>query len=782
MSDDITPPHPLPLTAAGGLSARVDGDVVRISFAGHDDWFGPGRLSVAGDDVSLADGRTVRGVDDLGEWVATMWLGDRGARPRIDASLAAYVDEPVLVFSLRAPVGADTGISTGDFATPGVTWPAFDPRERAADGAPADTSGFGYQYMEFALPTATDAGLAGWTRWPMRPSIMMPLICVSELGALLVAPLDQFHEQVIAVPADAEHAADGVRCGWHGDLASVPKGFSTELAVVGGTDARDCLDRWAGMLMSRAGTQRLPRGIDALGSHVSYWTDNGAAYWYRTEAAEAAEDGDGRRSVTETLVDTLADLRERDVPYRSVQLDSWWYPHRTIRPFDTEAWDVPPTGLDRWEARQDILPDGIAALRAALGDPPLVAHCRHLSSSSPYLDQHECWVDGEYAHPMGPGLYETYLDQAAAWGVQTFEHDWLVECFLGVRGLREQPGRAAAWQQGVDDALARRAMTAQWCMATPADMMATTLLGQVTSIRTSGDHGYLVPPELLWAWFLYTNALVRPLGLWPYKDVFRSDGHGGSTDPAAEAALAALSGGPVGIGDALGGADRSLVLRTARRDGMLVAPDAPVAAIARCFARHGVLEPEPVIGATHTAHDAGRWSYVITMNCHADSDAVSTSVPLADLGEDAPADADGSPATRAACLEWRTGAVGLVGAEGPSVVLGAKGWQLHVLAPLVLDGRLAILGDGDRYATAGRQRVSSVQEVDGAVRVRVAGADEPVTLVGWADAAELRATVRAGGAAAAPTTHRVEVGDGGRWELRLDLLAEPGWVAVELTL
>ena len=777
MSDDATPPSPLPLTAAGGLTARLDGDVVRVGFAGHDDWFGPGRLHVAGRDRSLDGGRTVRGVDDLGEWVATMWPGDRGAQPRIDASLAAYVDEPVLVFSLRAPVGAESGIATGDFATPGVVWPAFDPAARAEAGVPDGAAAFGYQYMEFALPTATDAGFAGWTRWLFRPAVMMPLLCVSDAGALLVAPIDQFHEQVIAVPADAETADGGVRCGWHGDLASVPKGFSTELAVVGGADARDCLDRWAGLLTTRGGTRRLPRGIDALGSHVSYWTDNGAAYWYRTEATD---DGAARRSVTGTLEATLADLRARDVPYRSVQLDSWWYPHRTLRPFDTDAWDVPPTGLDRWEARDDILPDGIAALRSSLGDPPLVAHCRHLSSDSPYVAQHECWIDGEYAHPVGTDLYEVYLDQAVAWGVETFEHDWLVECFLGVRGLREAPGRALAWQQGLDAALARRGMTAQWCMATPADMMATTTLGQVTSIRTSGDHGYLVPPELLWAWFLYTNALVRPLGLWPYKDVFRSDGHGGSTDPGAEAALAALSGGPVGIGDALGGADRELVLRTARRDGLLVAPDAPVAAIARCFARHGVLHPEPVVGATHTRHTAGRWSYVITMNCHADTDSMATDVPLTDLGADAPGDASDAPVRRAACLEWRTGRVSVVDQGGPAVELGAKGWDLRVLAPLLADGRLAVFGDAARYVTAGRQRLSSVVEVDGAVRVRVAGADETVTLVGWADARGIVAVERRGGAAAPPVEHRVPAGEGGRWELTVELAAEPGWSTIDL--
>jgi hypothetical protein len=783
MSDDVPSPSPLPLVAADGLTARIDGDVVRIGYRGHDDWFGPGRLQVAGQDVSLADGRSVRGVDDLGEWTATMWLGDRGASPRIDASLAAYVDEPVLVFSLRAPVGVDDGIATGEFARPGVLWPVCSPAGRAPGGAPDGASAFGYQYMEFALPTATDDSFTGWTRWPFRPSVMMPLLCVSDVGTLLLAPLDQFHEQVIAVPpgdesasADDPAAESEIRCGWHGDLASVPKGFSTEMAVVAGVDARDCLDRWARLLTARAGTRRLPRGIDVVGSHVSYWTDNGAAYWYRTEAHQ-----DGTpRSVTETLVATLQDLRDRDVPYGAVQLDSWWYPHRTVRPFDTDEWEVPPTGLDRWEARDDILPEGISALRDALGGPPLVVHCRHVSSSSPYVDQFDCWVDGEYAHPTGPELYATYLDQAAAWGVQTFEHDWLVECFLGVRGLREAPGRAAAWQEGLDRELARRGMTAQWCMATPADMMAATRLGQVTSIRTSGDHGYLVPPELLWAWFLYTNAMVRPLGLWPYKDVFRSDGHGGSTDPGAEAALAALSGGPVGIGDALGGADRDLVLRTARRDGLLVAPDEPVAAIARCFTRHGVLQPEPVVGATHSAHDAGRWSYVITMNCHADSTSMSTAVPLSDLGADAPADATGATVERAVCWDWRRGEVQLVGPDGPSIELGEKGWDLRVLAPLLCDGRLAVVGDGDRYATAGAQRLAQVVDHGDRVELRLAGADESVRLVGWSSAAALQASVRSGGAAGSRSDLPVEVGADGRWELVVDLPSEPGWVGVEL--
>ena len=775
-----TPSSTIDHVAAGGLTARIGVAGVRISYAGHEDWFGPGVLQRAGRSVALGNGSTISGVDDLGSWAATAWsgVGRADGLARLDASVCAYEDEPILVFSLRAPAGIEDDLATGTFEHPCVAWPAFSPIARSDGGVPADASAFGYQYMEFALPTAAGPNMEDWVRWPFRPPVMQPLMMVADAGTLMLAPLDQFHEQVISVPADAAAIADGVRCGWHGDLESVPKGFGTELAVIAGTDARECLDRWAEILRRRASTARLPRGIDTVGAKVSYWTDNGAAYWYRTE---------GGRTVTDTLDATLADLRDRDIPYAAVQLDSWFYPHRTIRPFDTDEWDVPPTGLDRWQARDDILPDGVAALRDTLGGPPLVTHVRHLSSDSPYLEDFECWVDGDYAHPKGTDLYEAYLDQAVAWGVETVEHDWLVECFLGVRELRCRPGRALEWQQGLDRALARRGMTAQWCMATPADFMASTTLGQLTSIRTSGDHGYLVPPELLWAWFLYTNAFARPLGLWPFKDVFRSDGHGGSTDPGAEAALAALSGGPVGIGDALGGADRELVMRTARRDGVLVAPDAPIAAIARCFARHGVLHPEPVVGATHVAHDAGTWSYVITMNCHDGSDHQSTVVTPSELGADAPRDGNGSRATHVACLDWRSGATEVVRGGGFGVELDAKGWDLRVLAPLLCEGRLALFGDGDRYVTAGRQRISSVVERGAdAVRIRVAGSDEPVRLVGWSSESVVHASVkvaRVGDAAGeGPETLTALVDDAGRWELTVRLPDEPGWVQVDLTI
>ena len=309
------------------------------------------------------------------------------------------------------------------------------------------------------------------------------------------------------------------------------------------------------------------RWPDALGTRPSYWTDNGAAYWYRTEP--------GTDGVADSIVAAVDDLRAHDVPIGAVQVDSWFYPHVDLRPFDTDEWVVPPSAMVAWEERPDVLPDGLADLRRRLGDPPLVAHIRHLSAEAPIAAEVPVHVDGPYAAPADAQAYERWLDQCVAWGVETFEHDWLVEVFFGVRGLRAAPGRARAWQEGIDRAARDRGITLQWCMGTPADMAQTVSLTQVTSVRTCGDHGYIATAGQLWAWFCVTNALARSLGLMPFKDVFRADPEHAGDNGEPEALLSALSTGPVGLGDRVGRMDPALAMRTCRADGVLIKPDVP---------------------------------------------------------------------------------------------------------------------------------------------------------------------------------------------------------------
>ena len=313
------------------------------------------------------------------------------------------------------------------------------------------------------------------------------------------------------------------------------------------------------------------------------------------------------------------------------------------------------------------------------------------------------------------------LDQAVAWGVEVFEHDWLIECFLGVRGLRA-PGRrgvAGRHRRG----LGARDLHAQWCMASPADFAQTSRLRNVTSIRTSGDHGYLVGPELLWAWFLHTNVMARALGLWPYKDVFHSTPTSATRE--VEALLSALSAGPVGIGDRIGEADIDLIRRTCRADGVLVRPDVPIAAVDRAAFTAPVWSGEPVVATTHTRHAAGRWGYVFTCNVGSDEPRTAR-VSFADLGDDLPETAE------YAVYAWRTGGIEVLprGGAFDTSALARADWDYRILAPVFANG-IAVVGDPDVYACAGDTRISAVTAADDGIAVTVLGAGESVRLRGW---------------------------------------------------
>ena len=183
------------------------------------------------------------------------------------------------------------------------------------------------------------------------------------------------------MPAGKEEADAGLRAGWHGDIDDVEAGFATELAIIAGDGARDCFARWARLLRDASGVAPPARDADVLGTRLSYWTDNGSAYWYRTEPGLDA---------ASTVVAAVDDLEARGIPVGAVQLDSWWYPHEVLRPFDTDEWVVPPSGMVTWEPRADVLPDGIArAARTARAPAAGRAHAgtcrrsRRTATSSP---------------------------------------------------------------------------------------------------------------------------------------------------------------------------------------------------------------------------------------------------------------------------------------------------------------------------------------------------------------------------------------------------------------
>lgn len=606
----------------------------------------------------------------------------------------------------------------------------------------------GFQASEFALPVrAPDVSLnfnlfsrPGYS----RPPSVFPLFIFHRKSSavILLAPLDNFHEQVLAIHDNTFH------CGWSGDLIQIPKHFSTTLAIIHTQSPTLALSTWTKLLRTRS-TRHISntpsRYRNVLMSKLSYWTDNGSAYWYRRESGQ---------SLTHSIINTVNNLEENGVHIGVVELDSWFYPHEINRPVSDLGYlsEVPPSGLLLWEPRMDTLGKaGVCGLRNALNGRPLVLHSRHISAASPYVSDRTLgawWVDGERAHPVGCALWRRLLRQAADWGAMAFEQDWLVELWQGVRALREKPGRVVRWQKDVDDAAEENGLCLIWCMATPADMLvAATTLSNVLVVRSCDDYRYADDASTLWRWHLTVSSVVRHLGMVPFKDVFLSKDHGravvdvdGDPNAEVEACLATMSAGPVGIGDRLDRTDVRLVRRCCRMDGTLVKPDVPMVALDRSLRNADGL----LWGMTHS----GKWRYLFAVGTGVKYsggeenvyERLEESVCLHDMDERKEEEEEeenglgDEKETEMFVYNWgtRSGEIGNV----IRTTLGLHEWELWVVCPVVRtrEDAFALIGDGEMFATMGDRRVRVVDGEKDEVLFEVLGqSGEEVTMWFWSE-------------------------------------------------
>ena len=597
------------------------------------------------------------------------------------------------------------GVASGLFDEPRtfVSFPAL-----LAGGA---AQFVGYSFAQFAMPVVGD------TNTPFNfapaanvdsPATVIPLLIRAADGTVcLMAPLDSWHEQAIAV-VQSDSGIQEFRWGWHGDVDHLGAGSTVTLGVYEGTSVEALFERWGADI--GAPDVGLARRSDPVTTHLSYWTDNGAAYWYRTEPGS---------TVDQTLAEKLAELRALGVGVRSVELDSWFYPHEVSRPVSDVGYldEVPPTGMLEWQPRSDTLPDGMEALADKLGRPPLVLHSRHISARSPYLDDGEWWVDVS-AHPVDQSFFERWMADAAAWGATCVEQDWMLMNWFGVRQLRAEPGRSMAWQHGLDDAAAAHDLTLIWCMPTPGDLMATVELNRIVAVRTCDDYRYAADPARLWRWYLTVNRLARSLRLPVSKDCFFTGADPGETGldgdvhVEVEALLSAMSAGIAGIGDRIGRTDTAIIDRLCRPDGLLVQPDRPLALADRSF--FSPATPEGVVAdeLTWATTESGPWRYVVAIHTAVSPDQIGDTFTLDD---------------EYLIYDWRN-ETATVGSQCEAS-LGYRDWALFVCCPLTDSGsgevgRQAIIGDATKYATMGRSRI--VVDTDGGSGGDGATYSEPV--------------------------------------------------------
>lgn len=654
--------------------------VVALALAGCDGGVG------ADVDAGISDVADVTGVGDV--FVDT-----------IDDVPADEFEMAVTVFT-QAYQGGMAGIATGEFGEFSVE---YDPIE--IDAKYAHILTFNVSPL---LPPKMSAQPANG-----------PLILYSDdMDVIVFSPMDHFFESLV------DYRDGGIHYGFEGELDAVYGGTEHRFLAVEGHGINQAINAWGRALLDDRGKVPVDRYADVGLSYLGYWTDNGAAYYYATEAGMNEED---------TLLAVRDDCVQRGIPIGYVQLDSWWY-------FKERTGMINPGGLVEWTPRVEMFPSGLTAFQTALG-LPLIAHNRWFAKENTYRDDFDFVEGDEMALPTERGPFDRFMEDLKAWGGVTYEQDWLVSQYLGLDHFRTDMGFGARYMNFLDSAATSAGLTIQLCMAGGAHLMDSVDRASVTTIRTSIDYSRNVCKECFWPQFHTVNLLAAAVGLWPFKDNFWVSEDFGS----AEALVSILSAGMVGIGDPVGTADPDVIARVCRLDGLLLKPDRTATPIDAMFLPHA----RPYWTSTESAvTGVGRWVYAAGYHLASqeparrdedqlfslfayDGEEVGDMFVYPDKVTDWGVDPVGDFGVELPAVAWdwksRTGKV-VDGAFDVEPLVNQYDFKYLVFAPVLANG-LALIGETGKYVTMADRRMADVRVDGDGIEVDMVGVPgEQVTL------------------------------------------------------
>jgi hypothetical protein len=251
-------------------------------------------------------------------------------------------------------------------------------------------------------------------------------------------------------------------------------------------------------------------------------------------------------------------------------------------------------------------------------------------------------------------------------------------------------------------------------MPLPRHFLQSTKYSNLMTTRVNFDH--FMPQR--YPHFFYSTRLASALGEWPWTDVYMSSEENNLL-------LSTLTGGMVGVGDAIGSENVANLRKVVRSDGVIVKPDLPIVLIDRSVIEEARGIDAPQVGSTFSDHGNGqRMSYVFSW---AKDGAANTtaSFSAAELGYSG----------RVYLYSFLTGAGRTLDAGATFSEALQNGFGYWIVTPIGPSG-IGFLGDAGKYVAAGKKRVTRWSD-DGTVKVDLAFAagEGAVTLHGYAPAA-----------------------------------------------
>jgi autotransporter-associated beta strand protein len=578
------------------------------------------------------------------------------------AAIRLYTIQPVVLFS-------DTALSAGmnDLAFPHLT------------AYPTNLYHESYQSVDFS--TFTFSQLPGESPW---------IFFDTNFNCFILSPATNY-----MVASDKQSGDGSFSCGINPTISQLPAGFTHRTVLTIQTNINQAFDTWGAFLTGLSGKVR-PANDSALElNKLGYWTDNGAAYYYSYVSS---------LGYTGTLFSVRDQFATNGFPLGYLQLDSWWYPKGMANTWQGDATNN-RGGLDQYVAESTLFPSGLTAFQQQLG-LPLITHCRWVDGASPYRSQHamsgNVIVDSSY--------WTNRMAYLSAGGVITFEHDWLDVMALPLMNLNDPP----TFMNDMAASAAANGINLQYCMGLPRHFLQGSLYKNLLTMRVSPDRFEISK----WNAFLYESRLAGAIGAWPWTDVYYSS-------ESRNLLLGTLSGGPVGVGDALGGLNVTNLAKSVRPDGVIVKPDAPLIPTDQSHLNDAGSLNLPMVAATYVNHGGLLADYVFAY-AQAPAATNASFIP-SQLGITGPAyvynyfNHTGLVVTAGSPFNFNT--------TMPSNNVNGS---YFVVVPIGPSG-VAFLGDTNKFVTLGKKRISALTDA-GVIQATVSFApgETNVTLTGYA--------------------------------------------------
>lgn len=371
-------------------------------------------------------------------------------------------------------------------------------------------------------------------------------------------------------------------------IKRLPKGYQQSVILHASTGITNAMSEW-GQALQQSRPSKGTKSNDVTLDLIGYQTDNGAYYCFCND-----------KNCSQTLIEEMKYLKDIGIPmgYLSFQGGGASSGRGTAAPWCVNTWGVDGGLSDRY-------PVSVKEMQKAIGIP-LQLYAPYFCPDSPYFNETSKWnkvssntlfpscsmFDFEDVRPeQSRAFYDDFFARGVAAGMISYESDFMNQNYNCVPEFVTTTTAAPMWQQGMADAAYAKNLTIQWCMATPSDVFASVDLPSVTNFRVSTDFCYGN------SWNIgVSSLLVWALGAAPSKDtLWTSDNNrtaipGCPWTPDHEAPgaelhviFALMSTGPIGISDAIGMTNATLLKRTITVDGTLLKPAKPITAIDSSF-------------------------------------------------------------------------------------------------------------------------------------------------------------------------------------------------------